>query len=156
MNDSAEQPEDSRAAAIIEQLKRDRFRRGKFGLLALLIVICLLSGVLAVVKATVGFEVFFLTLLAFLYVFAPMLCWSLTSLKLSWLHPAVRLAIACLSAALIAVTFWLVMLWRSGFSSHDFGEGLVATLIFWSLQITCIVVVRYTLFRHHRVRHRRG
>ena len=155
MNESVEQPENSRAGAIIEQLKRARFRRGKFGLLALLIVICLVCVVLAVVKATMGFEVFFLMLLAFLYAFAPMICWSLSSLRLSWLRPAVRLAIACSSAALIAVTFWLVMLWRAGFSWRDFGEGLVATLIFWSLQITCIVAVRYTLFRQPRVRRRR-
>ena len=59
-------------------------------------------------------------------------------------------------ADMMPLKFWLVMLWRSGFSSRDFGEGLVATLIFWTLQITCIVVVRYTLFRPHRVRHRRG
>ena len=60
MFDQETEPESpSRSAIIIKSLKEARHRRGKFGLSTLFIVIFLLATLMACVRATIGFENFF-------------------------------------------------------------------------------------------------
>jgi len=154
MTDSDQQPDPpSRSDAIIQRLKVAHERRGKYRLQTLFVMISLIAVLLATLRATVGFD-FVVPLLfpalVFLYSFAPVVCWVVVTLGLTFLHPTTRFRIISRSVFLIAAVFWLVYLVNFDTESKDLLLdiifGVVCTGIFWLLQIAIIAGTRRLLF----------
>lgn len=145
----------SRTEEIVNQLKSDHKRRGKFGLLAIFAATALAAAGLAIGKAYLGVEglisVGYQTLLL-LHLFAPLFSWAVVSLYVPYFSTRKRIVAMCAMAGVVLATFGIWSMFRflaqPEFNQHYEAIAVftIGTAICWTPQIGIIVVVWYLVF----------